>query len=109
LRHPGEVAEGHVMEAALLVEASFLEDPVPVWVVAAEVSRALVGNQAPAEQGLTSGPRVELAHQASDEAAGLSEQVGMKAEGGSQDEHAVRQAQQQAAAQVFGEQQNPLL
>jgi hypothetical protein len=72
-----------------------------MWVEPAKVSPALVGKHETAAQGLSGRLGMELAHQTGDEAAGLSEQVGMKAEGGSQDlrhgegEHAVRQPQEE--------------
>jgi hypothetical protein len=85
LGHAGEVAEGDVVEATLLVEAAFHKDPVPVRVVPAEVSPALVGDHAAAEQGLAGGVRVELAHKAGDEAADFGEEVRVEAEGRAQD------------------------
>jgi hypothetical protein len=98
-----------VVEAALLVEATFKEYAVPVWVEPAEVSPTLVGKHAPAEQRLTGNARVEVAHERGDEAARVGEQVRMEAEGGPQDlghgegQHAVGQAQQEPAAQEFRE------
>ena len=100
-----------MVEAALLVEASLQKYPVPVWVEPAEVSPTLVGKHAPAEQGPTGCVRVELAHEARDEAARVGEQVRVEAEGRAQDlghgegEHAVGQAQQEPSAQELCEQQ----
>jgi len=75
----------------------------------------LVGKHETAEQGLSGCLRMELAHEPGDEAADLGEEPGVEAKGGPQDlghgegEHAVGQAQQEPAAQVFGKQQRPLL
>ena len=75
----------------------------------------LVGEHQTAAQGPPRCLRMELAHEACDEADELGEEPGMEAESRPQDpghgegEHAVGQAQQESAAQELGEQQRPFL